>query len=127
MAVKLDASKGPLGTRNYHVALELIALEGEQSFMHIEYSYSEGLLARLAMRLYFATSGSAKVGFTWAVDGEPPHLIGGVRGALERNTMRYYLALEAFLASRDSGPSAFRRKSRALVRGYGALSRQLTK
>src|SRR5687768_10872304 len=101
MAVKLDARKGPLGTRNYRVALELVALEGEQSFLHIEYSYSEGLLARLAMRLYFATSGSAKVGFTkvGGENGEPPHLVGGVRGALERNTMRYYLAIEAFLSA----------------------------
>ena len=101
MAVKLDARKGPLGTRNYHVALELIALEGDRSFLHIEYSYSEGLLARLAMRLYFATSGSSKVGFTkvGGENGEPRHLVGGVRGALERNTMRYYLALEAFLST----------------------------
>lgn len=101
MAVKLDARKGPLGTRNYHFALELIALEGEQSFLHIEYSYSHGLMARLAMRLYLATSGSAKVGFTrvGGENGQPPHLVGGMRGALERNTMRYYLALEAFLSA----------------------------
>jgi hypothetical protein len=101
MAVTLDAKKGPLGTRNYHVALELIPLEGERSLLHIEYSYSEGVIARLAMRLYFATSGSAKVGFTkvGGEHGELPYLVGGVRGAVERNTMRYYLALEAFLST----------------------------
>ena len=123
MAVKLDASKGPLGTRNYHVALELIALEGDQSFLHIEYSYSDSLIARLATRLYFATIGSAKVGFTkvGGENGEPPHLVGGVRGALERNTMRYYLALEAFLSKvATPGPQRF---EESLERWYAATER----
>jgi hypothetical protein len=123
MAVKLDASKGPLGTRNYHIALELIALGGEQSFLHIEYSYSDGLLARLATRLYFATSGSAKVGFTkvGGENGEPPHLVRGVRGALERNTMRYYLAVEAFLSTVST--PAPQRFEESLERWYAATER----
>src|SRR5688572_21309099 len=123
MAVKLDASKGPLGTRNYHIALELIALGGEQSFLHIEYSYSNGLLARLATRLYFATSGSAKVGFTkvGGENGEPPNLVRGVRGALERNTMRYYLAIEAFLSTFST--PAPQRFEESLERWYAATER----
>ena len=123
MAVKLDARKGPLGTRNYHVALELIALEGEQSFLHIEYSYSDSLIARLATRLYFATIGSAKVGFTkvGGENGEPPHLVGGVRGALERNTMRYYLALEAFLST--AATPVAQRFEESLERWYAATER----
>lgn len=123
MSVTLDARKGPLGTRNYHIALELIALEGEKSFLHIEYSYSEGLLARIATRLYFATSGSSKVGFTrvGGDDGEPPQLVGGVRGALERNTMRYYLALEAFLNT--AATPAPQRFEASLERWYTATER----
>ena len=47
---------------------------------------------------YFATKGRDKVGFTWVSDGdEPPQLVRGIRGVLERNTMRYYLAFEAYL------------------------------
>jgi hypothetical protein len=123
MAARLDARKGPLGTRNYHVALELIALEGEQSVLHIEYSYSDGLLSRLATRLYFATTGSAKVGFTrvGGENGEPPHLVGGVRGAVERNTMRYYLALEAFLSTVTT--PAPQRLATRLERWYTATER----
>ncbi|HEU4502570.1 MAG TPA: hypothetical protein VFR82_13035 [Nitrospira sp.] len=123
MAVNLDANKGPLGTRNYHVALELIALEGEKSFLHMEYSYTDGFLARLAMRLYFATSGSAKVGFTkvGGENGEPTQLVRGVRGALERNTMRYYLALEAFLSAAATPDS--RRFEESLERWYTATER----
>jgi len=123
MAVTLHARKGPLGTRNYHVALELTPLEGDRSLLHIEYSYSEGVMARLAMRLYFATSGSAKVGFTkvGGENGEPQYLVGGVRGALERNTMRYYLALEAFLGT--AATPAPQRFEESLERWYAATER----
>jgi len=41
--------------------------------------------------------GSDKVGFSivgQGADGQPT-LVGGVRGMLERNTMRYYLAVDA--------------------------------
>ena len=123
MAVNLDARKGPLGTRNYHVALELIPLEGEQSFLHLEYSYSDSFLARLAMRLYFATTGSAKVGFTRVAgkNGESAHLVRGVRGSLERNTMRYYLALEAVLST--AATTAPRRFEERLERWYAGTER----
>ncbi len=123
MAVTLDAKTGPLGTRDYHIALELIALEGAQSFLHIKYSYAYGLIAHLAMRLYFATSGGAKVGFTKVgrENGKPPHFVGGVRGAVERNTMRYYLALDAFLST--VATPAPRRFEESLERWYAATER----
>ena len=66
--------------------------------MHIQYAYTQGVLARVAPSVYFATRGRDKVGFTLVSDGdEPPQLVRGIRGALERNTMRYYLAFEACL------------------------------
>ena len=53
------------------------------------------------MGAYLGTIGSGKSGFTKAVSeqGGPPRLVGGIRGALERNTMRYYLALDAYLGA----------------------------
>jgi hypothetical protein len=98
MRVELAAKAGPLGTGNYLIALELIALENQRAFMHIQYSYTQGYLARVATRVYFATRGRDKVGFTMIDDGDnAPHLVRGIRGALERNTMRYYLAFDAAL------------------------------
>jgi hypothetical protein len=47
------------------------------------------------MQAYLATAGANKVGFT-TEDGA---LVGGMRGVLERNTMRYYLAIESYLNS----------------------------
>jgi hypothetical protein len=101
MEIDLDAKKGPLGTRKYHIALESIGIEGDRAFLHLRFSYSSGLLARLAMRAYLATTGHGKVGFTMigSKDDRPPHFVDGVRGALERNTMRYYLAIDAYLSA----------------------------
>jgi hypothetical protein len=45
------------------------------------------------MKGYLATLGSDKVGFT-KKDGD---YIGGVRGVVERNTMRYYLAIDSYV------------------------------
>jgi hypothetical protein len=105
MRVELTAKEGPLGTGNYLIALELIALDDERSFIHIEYSYTQGYLARVATSLYFATRGRDKVGFTLIDNGDaPPHLVRGIRGALERNTMRYYLAFDAYLHTLASPP-----------------------
>ena len=63
--VELTAKEGPLGTGNYLIALELIALDEQRAFMHIQYSYTQGFLARCATSVYFSTKGRDKVGFTW--------------------------------------------------------------
>lgn len=99
--VTLDAGKGPLNTENYRISLQLMDLGGQRTFLHVRYSYDYGITARLAMGAYLATSGSGKVGFTKVagVNGKPPAFIGGIRGALERNTMRYYLSIDAFLGA----------------------------
>jgi hypothetical protein len=102
--VELSSEDGPLGTGNYLIALELTALDERRVFMHLQYSYTQGFMARCASSIYFSTSGRDKVGFTWIRDeDQPPRLVRGIRGALERNTLRYYLAIEAYLHALD-GP-----------------------
>lgn len=114
--IELKARKGPLGTANYRISLEAVGLEGERAFVHLRYSYTYGFMGRLAMKTYLATSGSDKVSFTAIGDPNDPEpkCIGGVRGAIERNTMRYYLAVDAYLG-------ALRTEPRALVRCHRAL------
>jgi len=99
--VELKARKGPLGTANYRISLEAVGLENERAFVHLQYSYTYGFVGRLAMKTYLATSGSEKVGFTLVGDSSDPEpkFIAGVRGAIERNTMRYYLAIDAYLGA----------------------------
>ncbi len=97
----LRADSGPMGTRDYRIALQAIPLEGGRSFMHLSYSYGYGVAARLALSAYLSTLGSGKVGFSVVdklPDGKPVY-VGNVRGVVERNTMRYYLAIDAYLGA----------------------------
>jgi len=108
LQVRLNADEGPLSTRNYRIVLEAVPLKKGQTFIHLSYSYAYGLVGRIAMQAYLGTIGRAKVGFTVAgthPDGRPLH-IGGMRGVVERNTMRYYLAIEAFLGALSAPPQA---------------------
>jgi hypothetical protein len=106
LQVSLEAPKGPLGTNGYRIVLEVAALDDGSSFLHLSYAYSFGFTARLALRGYLATLGRDKVGFSVTgrnADGTPEY-IGGERGVVERNTMRYYLAIEAYLGSLSAPP-----------------------
>jgi hypothetical protein len=98
--VDLNASRGPLDTRDYHIVLEAVAIDGKRTFLHLSYSYSSGTAGSIAMKTYLATAGRNKVGFT-GIGRQPnglPIYVSGVRGVLERNTMRYYLAIDAYLS-----------------------------
>lgn len=106
--VELNAASGPLSTRDYHIMLEAIPApgSGNHTFLHLTYAYGYGTTGRLAMRTYLATVGSGKVGFTKVAEssGSEPEYVGGVRGLLERNTMRYYLAIDAYLKALAAPP-----------------------
>jgi hypothetical protein len=101
MDVVLDAAHGPFGTRDYRIELEAVAIDGGRTLLHLRYSFAYGFQARVAMALYLATAGSDKVGFTQVTPGDrrPPQPVRGLRGAVERNVMRYYLAVDAYLAT----------------------------
>lgn len=99
LAVQVNADNGPLGTNNYRISLQAAPLPGGKTFMYLRYSYAYGLTGRLAMQAYLATLGSGKVGFTPDKSGDGTEFIGGMRGAVERNTMRYYLAIESYMTS----------------------------
>ena len=107
-AIQLNAEKGPLGTSDYRIWVESIPLKEGQTFLHFTYTYSFGLSGRLAMKSYLATIGRDKVGFT-AINKQPngqQGYIQGVRGVVERNTMRYYLAIDAYLAALNTPPES---------------------
>jgi hypothetical protein len=107
LAVQLDAKAGPLGTSDYRIELEAIPLPGAKSFLRLKYSYAMNFAARLAMQTYLSTVGSAKVGFTLlpTAGDAPRQFIAGARALVERNTMRYYLAIDSFLAASSEAPA----------------------
>ena len=101
LQVLLSADDGPLSTKNYRIQVEAVPIEPKRTVIHMSYAYGYGFAAKMAMQTYLATLGSAKVGFT-IVDKKPdgkPVYQGGVLGLLERNTMRYYLAIDAYLSA----------------------------
>ena len=100
LQVQLSADEGPLSTKDYRIQVEAIALDDKKSVIHMSYAYGYGFTARVAMQTYLATLGRDKVGFSVVdhQDGKPVY-VGGVLGLLERNTMRYYLAIDAYLGA----------------------------
>lgn len=106
--VELSAATGPLSTKDYRIVLEAIPVGEDRTFIHLTYAYGYGTAGRLAMKAYLATIGSDKVGFSTTRDPSTneTRYIGGVRGLVERNTMRYYLAIQAYLDALSSPPAA---------------------
>lgn len=95
LQTRLNAAQGPFGTRDYRIDVEAVPIEGGKTFMHMRYAYGFGGMGRFAMQAYLATAGASKAGFT----------TNGVRGALERNAMRYYLAIDTYLNTMDLPPA----------------------
>ena len=128
LKVMLTADEGPLSTRDYRIVLEAVPVDDARTFIHFTYSYTYGFAGRVAMQAYLATIGSGKVGFTVTgkqSDGQPLY-IGGMRGLVERNTMRYYLAIEAFLGALSAPPQTRLEKSlRDWIVAVEGYSRQL--
>jgi hypothetical protein len=100
LQVQLSADEGPLSTKNYRIQVEAVPVDAKRSVIHMSYAYGYGFAAKVAMQTYLSTIGSAKVGFTILErkDGKPVYQA-GVLGLLERNTMRYYLAIDAYLSA----------------------------
>ena len=99
LQVLLNADTGPLGTRDYRMMFESMPIDAHRSFIHLSYSYGYSSAARMAMKVYLSTIGSGKVGFSIVErkpDGQPVY-VSNMRGVMERNTMRYYLAIDAYL------------------------------
>ncbi|HVY05418.1 MAG TPA: hypothetical protein VHB46_05530 [Burkholderiales bacterium] len=123
LAVVLDADKGPFNTRNYRIVLEAVPVGNGQTFMHLAYSYAYGAAAKIGLMAYLSTAGSRKVGFTVTGrrnNGEIAY-VDGLRGLIERNTMRYFLAIEAWLGALSVPPQG--RLEKRLADWYAAAER----
>jgi hypothetical protein len=97
--IMLNADEGPYATKDHRMRFEALPLDGGRTFVHVSYAYRDSAALRLATKIYFATLGRGKVGFTVAgtdKNGKPDY-IGGPRGALERSAVRYYFAIQSFM------------------------------
>lgn len=127
-AVELTAATGPVATSDYRILLEAVPAESGKTIVHLAYSYAFGVAGRLGMQAYLATGGRNKVGFT-VIGKQPdsqPEYIGGVRGMVERNTMRYFLAIDAYVGALTAPlPEQFERRLRAWFNSTEQYARQL--
>lgn len=103
---EMSAPDGPYGTRDYKLLAEAVPLDGNRTFLHMAYALSYGTTSYVALQIYLGTTGRDKVGFTPAdeASGGQDGFIGGMRGVVERNTMRYYLAIDSYLDSLAAPP-----------------------
>jgi hypothetical protein len=95
----LSAKSGPMDSKDYVINVEAIPLGNKASFVHFSYSARYGIFSRLLINTYLATAGRNKVGFTpQGVDADGHTIyIKGLQGIIERNCMRYFLALQSYL------------------------------
>jgi hypothetical protein len=97
--VRLLSPTGPLGTTDYRIRLEAAPMDPKHTILHLGYSHGYGVRAKIAMEAYLSTLARGKVGFT--VVGKDAQgrsrYVADLRGALERNAMRYYASIESYL------------------------------
>jgi hypothetical protein len=104
--VHLDAKSGPGGTNAYDIRLEALASGEGKTFLHLENSFGFDFFAAAVLKGYLMTAGREKIGFTIVdADAAQPAYIGGVRGLVERNAMRYYLGVDAYLNALTAPPA----------------------
>jgi hypothetical protein len=101
-AVELLAPEGPLGTRDIRITVQTAEAASGRTLLQLRYAYGQSPTARWALQMYLGTVGRHKVGFSLVPEhadnpGGPPQPVTGVRALLERNTVRYYLAVDAYL------------------------------
>lgn len=95
--VSMTAEDGPYGTSNHRFLCRAVPLNGSRTFIHLSYTYQYSTLGYVAMKSYFALFSRSHVGFSIAgtdADKKPVY-VKGLRGAIERNIMRYYLGIPA--------------------------------
>lgn len=98
--VFLDAGAGPLGTRANRIHLEALGIDG-RTLVHFTSALRLGAASHIAMSTYLATLGRRKTGFSRVPDAsgklEP---VRGLPAMIERNVVRYFLALQVELETR---------------------------
>lgn len=100
----LNSEEGLLDTTDYIISVEAIPLTKSSTFIHLSYEYKYGIWTSIVMSTYFTTLGRKKVGFTISGEDENknPIYIKGIRGVIERNSMRYFFAIKSYLDTKNN-------------------------
>ena len=96
LEIGFAASKGPFGSSNY--LFDFRAVEIDQGvYLEFDLSSRPGFISSLA-KVYFATVGSGKVGFSTMGKDRSGRVryVKGQRGGAERNIVRYLLSMKSY-------------------------------
>lgn len=100
IVVDLESPRGPMGTKQNRLVMEAMAMNGE-TMLHFKSSLEMSTASRLVAATYLATLGRHRIGFSLVDDREGKKTpIKGIQGMIERNAMRYYLALQTHMEQR---------------------------
>jgi len=132
VAISLTAPRGLLGTTAHRFEFEAGSVAGK-TVVALSSSFEPSMLSKLLTGIYLSTLGRNRIGFSREATeaGVPAGYVRGVKGMIERNVMRYYLALKAFLDTLDQ-PADRQFEARAslaydLMDLYPAQLRQMKK
>ena len=105
--VVLQAEEGPYGTRDYNITVQAMPIGESATLIQVHSAYTTSLWSRMGTGLYLATLASDKEGFTIADydKNRQPRYVKGVKGIIERNTVRYYFSLLALLDTQEQPPA----------------------
>ena len=123
LLARLAAPSGPAGTRDYLITFAATPLDEKRTLVHMHYGYTQGTMSKMVLQTYLSTSGADKVGFS----SENGKLVGGTRGVMERNTMRYFLAIDAHLDTVGKGKRARLEKWFGSTERYAKQLREMTR
>jgi hypothetical protein len=99
MDIVLNSKEGPFFTKDHRMRFEATPLDEKRTFMHFVYDYSCGFFARAAIKAYYDTIAHDKKGFSiiaFDKKGNPVYQ-SGIKGAEERNAVRCYLGIRAYM------------------------------
>lgn len=95
LVTELSGERGPHGTGDFRMELEAIPVGADRTLLRFRYELEVGALTRAAMGVYLSTAGRHRIGFSLDESDQKP--VRGLRGMIERNAMRFYLGLQAYL------------------------------
>ena len=94
------ADEGPMRTRDYRIRVQATPY-GNKTLVRLGMSYKTSIFSRAATYTYLNTLGRNKIGFTVIGRDEQgrPIYLEGMKAVIERNIMRYFLAVSVYLES----------------------------
>lgn len=106
----MTAEQGPMRTRDYQIRVQAMPYRSK-TLVRLGMQYERSFFSKGATYTYLNTLGRNKIGFTVVGqdDEGKPVYIDGVKAVIERNVMRYFLAVSVYLeSSSKAGGVAFR-------------------